>query len=116
MTIFKFMKRKEKHTMKDRRRCIKVTKEHTEFFKVDIELKILGSGCMKCNQLEKNVIAALQELGRKASIEHVKEFDEIAKYGVITTPALVMNEQVVSIGKVLKPSDVMTIIKEALSE
>jgi len=71
-----------------------------------MEIKILGSGCKKCNELEDNVKNAVAELGLDANITKVTDYKEIAKYGVMTTPALVIDEKVVSKGKVLKKNEV----------
>lgn len=73
-------------------------------------VKVLGSGCAKCNQLEKATSEALTELGINLAIEHVTDFAQIAKYGVMSTPALVLNEQVVSYGKVLKTVEVKKLL------
>lgn len=74
-------------------------------------IKVLGSGCAKCNQLEENVKEALKALGMDEEIEHVNDFSEIAAYGVMTTPALVVKGKVVSLGKVLKVEEIMEILK-----
>lgn len=74
-------------------------------------IKILGSGCAKCNQLEAATKEALIELGMDTTIDHVMDFTQIASYGVMTTPALVVNGKVVSYGKVLKKDEVMTLIQ-----
>lgn len=76
-------------------------------------VKILGGGCAKCNQLEEAAIQALSELGMNTTIEHVKDFEKIAAYGVMTTPALVVDGKVVSYGKVLKKDEVIAILKKA---
>ncbi|MBP7238139.1 MAG: TM0996/MTH895 family glutaredoxin-like protein [Petrotogaceae bacterium] len=75
-------------------------------------VKILGGGCAKCNQLEEAVKEALIQLGMNASIDHVKDFSEIAAYGVMSTPALVIDEKVVSYGKVLKTEEVIKILQK----
>jgi len=75
-------------------------------------VKVLGSGCAKCKTLEANTKAALQELGMDATIDHVTDFAQIAAYGVMTTPALVVDEKVVAFGKVLKTEDVVKILKK----
>ena len=75
-------------------------------------VKVLGSGCEKCNALEAAAKAALQELGMGDEIEHVRDFADIASYGVMSTPALVVDGKVVSFGKVLKKDEVVTILKK----
>ena len=77
-------------------------------------VKILGSGCAKCNQLEANTLEALKQLGLDTTIDHITDFTQIAAYGVMTTPALVVDGKVVSFGKVLKPDEVIAILKKDL--
>lgn len=74
-------------------------------------VKILGSGCPKCNQLEAATKAALEQLGMDTAIDHVKDFSQIAAYGVMSTPALVVDGKVVSYGKVLKTEEVVKILQ-----
>ena len=69
-------------------------------------IKILGSGCKKCITLGENTQAALANLGREAQILKVTDIAEIAAHGVMSTPALVIDDKVVSVGKVLSTSDV----------
>lgn len=71
---------------------------------------VLGSGCTKCNNLEQAVTEALNELGINESVGHITDFVEIAKFGVMSTPALVIDNQVVSYGKVLKKEEVIDIL------
>lgn len=75
-------------------------------------VKVLGSGCAKCNELEKATKEALAELGMSTEIEHVTDFSKIAAYGVMSTPALVIDGRVVSYGKVLKKDEVVKILKK----
>lgn len=75
-----------------------------------VEIKILGSGCPKCNALEKSVKDALVELGMEGRIEHVTDFVRIASYGVMSTPALVADGKVVSSGRVLSTEDAKNLI------
>lgn len=75
-------------------------------------IKILGGGCAKCNQLEDATVKALIELGMDSTIDHVRDFEKIAMYGVMTTPALVIDGKVVSYGKVLKKDEIVEIIKK----
>ena len=75
-------------------------------------VKILGSGCKKCNELEANTVAALNQLGMDTHVDHVTDFSQIAAYGVMSTPALVFNGKVVSYGKVLKTEEVVKILQK----
>ena len=63
-------------------------------------IKILGSGCAKCNRLEQLTREAVGELGIDASFEHVKEMDKIMAYPIMTTPALVIDEAVRASGRI----------------
>ncbi|KMT22549.1 thioredoxin family protein [Clostridium cylindrosporum] len=74
-------------------------------------IKILGSGCKKCVTLKENTETALKETGIEAEIIKVTEFKDIMVYGVMSTPALVIDEKVVSFGKVLKPKEIVNILK-----
>ncbi len=80
--------------------------------KGDAYIKVLGSGCAKCNQLEASTKEALSQLGMDTTIEHVKDFAQIAAYGVMSTPALVVDGKVVSYGKVLKTEEVISILEK----
>lgn len=62
-------------------------------------IKILGSGCAKCNRLEQLTREAVAELGLEATFEHVKEMDKIMAYPIMTTPALVVDERVLVSGR-----------------
>ncbi len=76
------------------------------------DVKVLGSGCAKCNQLEAAAKAALEQLGMDTTIDHVTDFSQIAAYGVMSTPALVVDGKVVSYGKVLKTEEVVKILQK----
>lgn len=69
-------------------------------------IKILGSGCKKCVALGENALAAAEAAGLNAEIVKVTDFAEIAGYGVMSTPGLVIDEKVVSVGKVLSAEDI----------
>ena len=75
-------------------------------------VKVLGSGCAKCSALEEVVCEALAELNMETAIEHVTDFTQIAAYGVMTTPALVVDGKVVSYGKVLKKDEAKALIQK----
>lgn len=76
-------------------------------------VKVLGSGCAKCNALEQAARDALAELGMDTAIDHVTDFTQIAAYGVMTTPALVVDGKVVSYGKVLNKEEAKALIQKA---
>lgn len=76
-------------------------------------VKVLGGGCAKCSALEDAVRAALAELGMDTAIDHVTDFTQIAAYGVMTTPALVVDGKVVSYGRVLKKEEARSLIRKA---
>jgi small redox-active disulfide protein 2 len=73
-----------------------------------MNIKILGPGCAKCHQVEKIVKEAVTEAGAVAEIEHVTDFKKIAAYGVFGTPAVVVDGEVKSVGKIPKKEDVRT--------
>jgi small redox-active disulfide protein 2 len=75
-------------------------------------VKVLGSGCHKCNQLEAATKEALKQLGMDTTVDHVTDFAEIAAYGVMTTPALVIDRKVVSYGRVLRTEEVLKILQK----
>lgn len=76
-----------------------------------MNIKVLGSGCDKCKKLEANVKEAIGALGIDASVEKVEDFKAIVAYGVMQTPALVIDEQVKSIGKLLSVEEVKAYLK-----
>lgn len=92
--------------------CTSESMEQAEKEKQSAGVKILGGGCDKCNQLEAATVKALTELEMDTDIEHVRDFEKIAAYGVMTTPALVVDGKVVSYGKVLKKDEVIEILKK----
>ncbi|MBU5677012.1 TM0996/MTH895 family glutaredoxin-like protein [Alkaliphilus sp. MSJ-5] len=75
-------------------------------------IKILGSGCRNCVTLKENTDKALKEVGVDAEVIKVEDFKDIMAYGVMSTPALVIDEKVVSFGKVLKPKEIIKILEK----
>ena len=75
-------------------------------------IKILGPGCRNCQALEKNVKEALTAMGKDAVIEHVTDYGQISSYGVMSTPGLVVNEKLISYGKVLSTADLEKVLKD----
>jgi small redox-active disulfide protein 2 len=65
-----------------------------------MEIKVLGPGCAKCGEAEKIMKAAVEEAGVAATIEKVSDFQQIAKFGVFSTPAVVIDGQIKCVGKV----------------
>lgn len=75
-----------------------------------MNIKVLGSGCVKCNKLFANVEAALKESKIEAALEKVEDINQIIDYGVMMTPGLVIDEKVVSVGKVVSSKDIIKLI------
>lgn len=65
-----------------------------------MEIKVLGSGCSSCKKLEKNTLDAIDKLGIKAHVEKVTDMNEILAFGVMNTPALVIDNKIVMQGQV----------------
>lgn len=79
-----------------------------------MEIKILGSGCSNCKKLETNTKEAVKNLGIEVTIIKVEDIKEIMKYGVMRTPAIVINEKVKAFGKVLASDQIKKLIEEDL--
>lgn len=75
-------------------------------------IKVLGPGCKNCVSLKENTEKALKETGMEAEIIKVEDMKDIVSYGVMRTPALVIDEKVVSYGKVLKPNDIIKLLEK----
>ena len=69
-------------------------------------IKVLGSGCKSCHALLESTKEAVKAMGLSVEVEYVTDMQKIMEYGVMSMPALVVNEKVVSMGKVLKSGDV----------
>ena len=74
-------------------------------------IKVLGSGCKNCHILYENAKEAVKAIGLNIEVEYVTDMQKIMEYGVMSMPALVVNERVVSMGKVLKAADVEKLLK-----
>jgi small redox-active disulfide protein 2 len=79
-----------------------------------LHIKILGGGCANCDRLEKNAKQAVAQLGVEAVFEKTGDFGEYARYGLLATPGLVVNDVLVSSGKVPAPSQIVTLLASAL--
>jgi small redox-active disulfide protein 2 len=73
-----------------------------------MEIKICGPGCAKCHETERLVKEAVQEAGVEATVEKVADFNEIAKLGIFTTPAVVIDGTVKCVGKVPTKKEVLS--------
>lgn len=114
MALFKFGKKKEKASSCCCGNCDEQSMKMAEIAKTEgASIKILGIGCAKCNQLEKATKEALIQLNMDTTIDHVTDFSQIASYGVMTTPALVIDGKVASYGKVLKTEEVVQLLQKA---
>ncbi len=76
------------------------------------DIKVLGTGCTKCKNLEKQTKQAVEELGMDATVSKVEDIVEIMKFGVMTTPALVVDGTVVVKGKVPSLNEIKTLINQ----
>jgi small redox-active disulfide protein 2 len=79
-----------------------------------MEIRILGTGCPRCNELEKRTINALAELNVAADVHKVKDIKEMSKYGVLVTPGLVINNKVKSAGRLPFADEIKKWIREEL--
>lgn len=77
-----------------------------------MEIKVLGPGCPKCEATEKNVKEAVAESGLDAQVDKVIDVMEIAKYGVFGTPAVVIDGEVKSVGKIPDKDDIKAWIEQ----
>lgn len=77
-----------------------------------MKIKILGPGCKNCVTLADNTKAALSQLGLDAEIIKVTDYGEIASFGIMSTPGLVVDDKVVSFGRVLKPAEIAKILEK----
>lgn len=76
-----------------------------------MNIKVMGGGCCKCETLLENTKAAAAKVRPEAEIEYITDFAVIGSYGIMSTPALVVDEKVVSMGKVLKSNEIEELIK-----
>jgi small redox-active disulfide protein 2 len=73
-------------------------------------IHVLGTGCKKCVSLKANVDAALKELGVEADVQKVEDINEIVRFGVMSTPALVVDGHVKFVGKVASPEEIKAVL------
>ena len=71
-----------------------------------LSIKVLGAGCKSCHEMYENTKEAVKNAGLSVEVEYITDMEKVMGYGVMSMPALVINEKVVSMGKVLKAADV----------
>jgi small redox-active disulfide protein 2 len=81
-----------------------------------MEIKILGPGCTKCDQVERTTKEVVEELGIDCSLEHVRDVKKIMEYPILHTPGLVLNEELVCSARVPTKAEVTQFITTALAK
>ncbi len=71
-----------------------------------VSIKVLGAGCKSCHEFYENTKEAVKNAGLSVEVEYITDMEKVMGYGIMSMPALVVNEKVVSMGKVLKAADV----------
>ena len=79
-----------------------------------MEIRILGTGCARCEELEKRTFNTLAEMGVAADVQKVKDIKSIASYGVLSTPGLIINGKVKSSGRLPSPDEIKAWIQAEL--
>ena len=77
-------------------------------------IKVLGAGCKSCHEQYENVKKAVENLGLMIDVEYITDMEKVMSYGVMSMPALLVNNKIVSVGKVLKPKEIETLIARML--
>ena len=75
-------------------------------------IKVLGAGCKSCHEQYENAKAAVKALGLSVEVEYITDMEKVMEYGVMSMPAIVVNDKVVSMGKVLKAADVEKLLRK----
>lgn len=73
-------------------------------------IKALGAGCKSCHEQYENAKQAVKDMGLSIEVEYITDMQKVMEYGVMSMPALVVNENVVSMGKVLKSADIIVLL------
>ena len=69
-------------------------------------IKVLGAGCKSCHEQYENAKKAVENLGLNVEVEYITDMEKVMSYGVMSMPALLVNDKIVSVGKVLKPGEI----------
>jgi small redox-active disulfide protein 2 len=73
-------------------------------------IQVLGTGCAKCTKLKENAEAAIKEMGVEATVEKIEDINQITSFGVMMTPALVIDGEVKLVGKVAAPHEIKQLL------
>lgn len=116
MALFNFGKKKEEEKKAPACACscgcpTSETEEITNDLRPEAKdgiccIKVLGAGCKSCHEQYENAKEAVKSMGLSVEVEYITDMQKVMEYGVMSMPALVVNEKVVSMGKVLKSADV----------
>ena len=74
-------------------------------------IKVLGAGCKSCHEQFENAKSAVSRMGLDVEVQYITDMEKVMEYGIMSMPALVINEKVVSTGKILKASDVEKLLR-----
>lgn len=105
MALFNFGKKKEEN----KKSAVSATNETQTQINC---IKVLGAGCKSCHTQYENAKEAVKNMGMSVEVEYITDMEKVMAYGVMSMPALVVNEKVVSMGKVLKAADVENLLKK----
>lgn len=75
-------------------------------------IKVLGAGCKSCHEQYENAKQAVKEMGGSVEVEYVTNMQKVMEYGVMSMPALVVNEKVAAMGKVLKVNEIVALLRK----
>ena len=78
-------------------------------------IKVLGAGCKSCHEQYENAKKAVRALGLDVEVEYITDMEKVMSYGVMSMPALLVNDKIVSVGKVLKPKEVEALIGQSIN-
>ena len=124
MSLFNFGKKKEEKEEKEDNSCIcncaysanEVSENTNECCGKTVNgiccIKVLGAGCKSCHEMYENTMNAVRNIGLNIGVEYITDMQKIMEYGVMSMPALVVNEKVVSQGKVLKEAEITEFLKK----
>ena len=77
-----------------------------------MDIKVVGTGCEKCDKLYENTLSAVSQLGLDANVEKVEDLIEIVKLGVMTSPSLMVNGKVIISGRVAKTEEIVKALQK----